>query len=66
MTEAIENACRAWYNAGLLPGQFNWDKLVELDDYRLAGWREQMRAALERIGFFDLVFHHRQHHDADS
>jgi len=54
MTEAIEDACRAWYNAGLLPRQYDWDQMVKLDDHRLTGWREQMRAALNAVGFLEL------------
>ena len=65
--EAVENACRAWYNAGIELGQYRWDKLVELDDHRITIWRRQMRAALDAIAFFELVAHHRQHHiDVDT
>ena len=49
-SDIVEAACRAWYDSTLLPGQYNWDKLVSLEDGRIRGWRLQMRAALEAIG----------------
>lgn len=59
----VEEACRAWYDAGIEPTQcfrlVCWDKLVELGDGRLADWRAQIQAALDAVGFFELVDHHR-------
>lgn len=59
----VERACRDWYKAGIEPGQYDWDKLVEIgDDPRLEKWRKQMKAALDAVGFFELVVHHAAHH----
>lgn len=64
--EWVEQACAAWWDSHIESGQFNWDGLASGDDHRIPGWRAQMRAALERVGFFDLVWHHREHHQVES
>jgi hypothetical protein len=45
----LEDACRAWHDHGLFPGQDNWDRLVQEGDYRLPGFREKIQAAVTAI-----------------
>ena len=54
-SDIVEAACRAWYDADLLPGKYNWDALVSQEDGRIQGWRLRMRAALEAIGALAAV-----------
>ena len=47
--EMVEVACRAFYNNGVTPIQYPWEKLVEIGDSRARAMRADMRAALEAV-----------------
>lgn len=62
----VEQACRAHHDAGLIEYGYDWSEAVIRGDPRVAVWRRQMREALIAVGFFDLVFHHAQHHGKEQ